>query len=142
MDYEKIIIKRPFNGNAQDFVKANGEIMFSSLTLDEYLKDNPDTEAITPEEYDKLHAEFFIRPFVEITADRWEEMLEVLPPMKWHTIAGRWNVFFLMEMTSGPFTAMYVKDYKTKLCYEGTKNAFQTDEQILADIKKEILGEV
>jgi hypothetical protein len=53
---------------------------------------------------------------VEITEDKWWEMLECLPPMKWCTIDGV-EMFCMSEMLSGPYTAQYAragKNYYTK----------------------------
>lgn len=55
----------------------------------------------------------------EITADRFNEMLDVLPPLKWCTIDGV-EMFCISEMYTGTYTNQYAHDklnrkYYTKL---------------------------
>jgi len=47
-------------------------------------------------------------PPVEITAERFEEMLCILPPEGWVN-GGRWEVFKLMEYTAGDITAIFCR---------------------------------
>lgn len=44
----------------------------------------------------------------QITAGKWEEMLCVLPPLKWESGAG-FESFLMSEFWSGPYTQQYVR---------------------------------
>jgi len=48
-------------------------------------------------------------PPVEITADRYMEMLEVLPPVAWRGIGTEEETFKLSERTSGNITAIFCR---------------------------------
>ena len=48
-------------------------------------------------------------PAQQITADKWLEMLEVLPPLKWEHGAFGFESFLMSEFWSGPYTHQYVK---------------------------------
>lgn len=45
----------------------------------------------------------YIKPWAEITLERWDDLLNVLPPEKWQTVQGV-NLFRLMERTAGNIT--------------------------------------
>ena len=53
-------------------------------------------------------AHYGARPLVEITHARWDEMLNVLPPLDWHR-AGGLEVFFMSEFTYGNFTEEFAR---------------------------------
>lgn len=154
--YNKItgyVVKLPFTGHALDVILDGTRVAYSDINnLDHFimkesrsLKDGESIREVSETEFNELHANWLLtkvkKPFTEITLEKWEDMLEVLPPLRWHTIAGRWNVFFLSEMYTASYGSMFVKDLRTKKCYEGLKDARATDDQHLAEIKKEILGE-
>ena len=136
------IIVEPFNGYGDSFVTESGGVAYSDLSLEEYLSEKPNRKLISDEEFTKLLTDFHETKvkskFVEVTQDQWEDSLECLPPLKWHTIAGRWNVFYISEATTAHYHALYVKDLKTQKCYSATKSILLKDDEILADIEKEI----
>ena len=45
---------------------------------------------------------------VRITAEKWNEMLEILPPMAWRQ-KFNYNSFLMREMMSGPYTHQFVR---------------------------------
>lgn len=52
-------------------------------------------------------ARYLNAPVREITAEEFDEMLGVLPPLQWHTTPDGVNVFCISEFTSGRITAQY-----------------------------------
>ncbi len=66
-------------------------------------------EPMTYAEYERRNRAFWLSdPAVEITADKWEYALEVLPPMRLEQQPG-FNSFLMSEMTSGVFMQQYVR---------------------------------
>lgn len=60
---------------------------------------------LTWNEFAKLKKAYYITDdLAEITADRYDEMLNVLPPLKWCTINGV-EMFCISEMTTGTYTS-------------------------------------
>lgn len=135
---EKVIVKLPYKGYIQTYITKEGDVAFSPLSVEDYLKDHPGCVVMTWEELESLESGFFVTSFKEITEDVWQEMLEVLPPMKWHNINSRYNVFFNMEATSSHYHGLYLRDRETKKFYSCTESRFITDAEILEKIAKEI----
>lgn len=52
---------------------------------------------------------FEARPFEEITADRYMDLLEVLPPVKWSGIGSCFETFFMLEKYSGEWRDQVIK---------------------------------
>ena len=68
-------------------------------------------------EFEKLQRDFYIgQPIKEITAEQFDEMLNVLPPLKWCTIDGI-EMFCMSEMYSGSYTNQYAHDKRTDKYY-------------------------
>ncbi len=73
-----------------------------------YLSGSP-YEPMTYEEFKRRERGFWLNdPPEQITAEKWNDMLEVLPPMKWEQEPG-FNSFLMCEMMSGTFTQQYVR---------------------------------
>jgi len=137
-DNTKVIIKRPFQGNAQTFVSIEGKVHYSDLTVDEYLAQNPGCEVVTWEEYDALIAEMFTSPLQPTTLEYFLEKMEELPPLRHKVIGGCYEVFFNAEATSGIYHGFNVWDRAADKYYAGTKSIGLTDAQLLEIIKAEI----
>jgi len=74
-------------------------------------------EIMTFEEYQKRQKENLLAaPMREITAEKFEEMLDILPPIKWCTINGV-EMFCISEMYTGTYTDQYAHDKKTNKYY-------------------------
>lgn len=73
---------------------------------------SPAFEILTYEEMEPMIAAAeearYIHPWKEITAERWHEMLNILPPQKWQTVAGV-ELFRMMEYTTGNITAHFAR---------------------------------
>ena len=85
------------------------------------------------EKYDKPFKESLQDKFQEISHERWEEMLCVLPPMRWHDLNESLNVFFISEATTGDLHACFIRDRKNNKCYEALRSIFSDDKTLLAD---------
>lgn len=77
-----------------DYVRENGE-GFVVMSLDEAC-----------ERIHKLQDEAYIKPFIEITEDQYNEMLECLPPQKWMTVDGV-SIFRMSEYQTSNITGHY-----------------------------------
>jgi hypothetical protein len=96
-----------------------------ALTWDEYY-----------EQYDSPYKKSLQTPFKEITAEQWEDMLNCLPPMKWHDFAAGLNVFFCSEAYTGDLHGCYIKDRTTGKFYTALRSRFISDEQLFNDFKE------
>ncbi len=74
-------------------------------------------KVMTYEEYKQLERNHLLSDKLqEIDADIFEEMLNVLPPIKWCTI-GNVEMFCMSEMYTGTFTNQYAHDKHTNKYY-------------------------
>lgn len=79
-------------------------------------------QIMTYGEYVKAEKEHYLNlPLTEITEDRWDEMLCVLPPMSWQTINGC-NEFLMSEFLTGVYTSQYAR--KNGKFYHKTVDAY------------------
>lgn len=67
----------------------------------------------------------------EISIERWEEMLEVLPPCRWNTYAG-YSGFHVSERYTGDLVSWYFK--KNGKAYTFMDSCFLTYDQIAAKL--------
>lgn len=66
-------------------------------------------EPMTYTEYLRRERSFWLdQPATQITAEKWNDMLEILPPMAWRQ-KFNFNSFLMREMMSGTFTHQYVR---------------------------------
>jgi hypothetical protein len=87
-----------------------------------YLKQtqNKKYEIMTYNEYLQLEKNHYInQPLSEITEEKFEEMLNVLPPLKWCTI-NNIEMFCMSEMLTGTYTSQYLHDKRTNKYYHKT----------------------
>jgi len=124
-----------------DYSSYLNEELGRNLTLEEYIevKKDKDLEVVDTFEMEKLYNQYqksLTSNFVEITEDRWYEMLEVLPPMKWHDYKGI-NIFFISEATSGSMHSCFIKTHDKKY-YESLQDIFSKDEVIYENFEKSI----
>ena len=78
----------------KDYLRAAKEVEYQIMTWDEF------------QEGQKKH--LLSDDLKEITEETWEEMLNVLPPLKWCTISGV-EMFCMSEMYTGTYTTQYAK---------------------------------
>jgi len=78
---------------------------------------NKKYEIMTYKEYVKLERDYYInQPLTEITAERFEEMLNILPPKKW-TTKHNIEMFCMSEMLTGTYTSQYMYNLVTNKYY-------------------------
>ena len=56
----------------------------------------------------RAQGEKYLSDWQEITAERWEDMLNILPPEKWQTVAGV-EIFRMSERLTGNITAHFAR---------------------------------
>jgi hypothetical protein len=84
-----------------------------------YLTDakNKQYKIMSYDEYKQLERNYFTsKPLTEITAEQFNEMLNVLPPLKWctkHNI----EMFCMSEMLTGTYTSQYMYNLVTNKYY-------------------------
>ena len=84
-----------------------------------YLKQaqNKKYEIMTFEEFLQKQKDYYInQPLREITAEKYEEMLNILPSLKWCTI-NNIEMFCMSEFLTGSYTSQYLHDKKTGKYY-------------------------
>lgn len=91
-----------------DMVRPDGLSLFGGKTRDQLAEQYGEIIIIETEEAYRLHQESVKQPPVEITEERFIEMLEVLPPAKWVRYANE-ESFHLCELTSGNIGAIFVR---------------------------------
>lgn len=91
---------------SKEGVPIHVDYMDKPTTLEEYRiqKNNPNLIAVDypaiKELYDKYEQKLQ-KPWVEITKERYEDLLECLPPCGWRNISPGLNVFYMMEAYTG-----------------------------------------
>lgn len=79
---------------------------------------NADYRAMRSSDFSRIQRQKFLRqPLHEVTAEDYEEMLDVLPPIHYVEINGV-SEFCMMEMFTGTFTNQYAHDKKTGKYYQ------------------------
>lgn len=128
-----VIIELPFKGYAHTFIKS-GKISYSQCTsLEEYKhkENNQNLVFVSWEDFHEMHRELYTVPFTEITEESYENMLNCLPPMQWHDLSPRFNIFLCSEAMSAQFHGAYVYDRENKKYYSGQIDRFMSDENVL-----------
>ena len=92
-----------------DLIHPNtGRSCIGGNTLEEIREEYPGAEVGDFEEVVGQQDDYWRRPPVEITAERFEEMLCVLPPVGWERGESA-EVFKMSEPTSGEITAIFCR---------------------------------
>lgn len=89
---------------------SKGELFgaWSKLSFQEIIDQNPDVILARIEEYDLLHHEHYSTQPVQVTEERYWEMLEVLPPLDMHT-SNLGTTFKMIERYSGNITDIFAQ---------------------------------
>ena len=85
--------------------------------------------------YQKPYLQSLQKPFKEITEEHYDDMLNCLPPQRWHNFAVGLNVFFMLEGYTGNLHSCYIADRANNKYYEALRPMNITDEQLLIDFK-------
>ena len=90
---------------------------YFSRRLQEYRERDGRYVGMSFEIFQRMERERFLSlPLHEITEDRYHEMLNVLPPLKWTRRNGV-EMFCMSEMYSGTYTDQYAHDHNTGKYY-------------------------
>lgn len=89
------------------------------VTFEEYNKQHNGKLIALPwdefnEKYYQPYLQSLQKPFVEITEERYYDLLECLPPQGWRDLNNEWNVFYIMEAYTANLHTHVVKNRKTK----------------------------
>ena len=85
---------------------------------------------------EELGRNLTLEEYLEVKKDKDLEVVEVLPPMKWHDYKDI-NIFFISEATSGSMHSCFIKTHDKK-CYKALQNINSTDEDIYQNFKKSV----
>lgn len=114
-----------------DEASNTSEVLYSDgMSLEAYYEAYPerkDYELVTESEYERRMIEYnnsLITDPVEITRERYWDMLEVLPPCRWYN-RGRYRAFHVSERLTNNLVSWFVED--------GDKYWEFTDEATLSD---------
>ena len=115
-------------------------VHYSGGTFEEYNKKNGgNLIAITWDEFnDKFyapHLKELQQPFEEITEERYYDLLECVPPKKWHNLNDNLNVFFVGECYTANIYRCCIKEKSTGKFYSAYRAINTTDEQLINDFK-------
>mgnify|MGYP001324394886 CR=1 FL=1 len=123
------VVYDPDNWNVLDFYMSDGRTNINRLTHAEMEAREGKVLGIGHwETVHNLREKDFISPPVEITADRWDEMLNVLPPMKWRSGGGA-QTFMMCEFTYGIITTIFIN--RGDKYYELSDKATLTHDEIM-----------
>lgn len=91
-----------------DMVRPDGLSLYGGKTREQLTEQYGEIVIINTEEAYRLHCESFKRPPVEITEERFMEMLEILPPGKWVRYSEE-ESFHVTERISGNIVSIFVR---------------------------------
>jgi len=81
---------------------------------------NSKYEIMTYNEYLQMERNYYTsKPLTEITEEKFEDMLNVLPPLKWCT-RNNIEMFCMSEMLTGTYTSQYLHNRKNNKFYHKT----------------------
>lgn len=119
---------------------------YTEMTFAEYKKSNPNKEYTTPmlwedyyENIEKPYLKNLCGEWKETTEERYWDMLECLPPMKWHDIQSGINMFFVSECYSGDLytCCLRLTNNGTKKYYSALRSKYITDSEVLTELKNQ-----
>lgn len=99
----------PGTAYAQDSLRLiEGEYVgfYSGKTLEQYRQEHPTTVIASYDEIARYSEDLVRRPVEEISAERYHDMLEMLPPVNWRLLKGE-SSFKFMERHSGNMTNIF-----------------------------------
>ena len=125
---------QPFDGHCQSVLNKDGTVAYTDgLTLAQYVAENGfPMRIIGEDEMDNLvntHYETMKSKPTQITRSRFWEMLEVLPPCRWHN-AGGFEVFHVSEHLTGPLVSWFA--HKGERYWEFTDDCHLSDDTLVA----------
>jgi Protein of unknown function (DUF1419) len=108
------------------------------LTFDEYNRQHDGQLIIVSEQEldDEWLTPYYLsiqKPWVEITEEKYYDMLHVLPPLKQRSIAG-YHTFFLGECFTGTLYDMYAKEPIDNKYYHALRDIHRSIEDLSAEL--------
>ena len=139
-EYVKTSIKTTTYIDAQGIERCHYSGQYTvdnkDMTVTQYFECDPYCVLITLDEacslIGKLEDERLIKPFIEIAEERYNEMLECLPPQKWQTV-DEVNIFRMSEYETSNITGHYVS-YNGKF-YSANRRTSTAYAEIAKEIK-------
>lgn len=131
-----------FRGNILNTMTVDGYADYTDgQTFEEYNAKHGGTLKVISEDEFHIMLEAFNKeafddvPWSTITKDRYWDLLECLPPCKWHDITEGINSFFISEALTGVHHRFCIKDTRNKeeKYYSAIRNRFISDEKLLND---------
>jgi len=111
----KYIIREPFPGYVETVTREDGTVMYTDLTLDEYLTQGAESglnlRVVEESEVDALlqaHYDSLVTEPVPETVEDWHDALNVLPPCRWQEYAGI-EFFHVSERLTGNLVAWHAR---------------------------------
>ena len=130
------IVCEPFPGWAQSFLMPDGTVAYTKgLTPDAYAADRGiSVKVITDAEFDALlaaHEAALVTTPAPITAERFDDYLECLPPCRWHRHRGV-ELFHVSERLTGDLVQWCARIEGQ--CYGWTDQARRPSEELAAAV--------
>lgn len=130
---------KPFQGHCETATDGEGVVLWSQgLTFKEYCDKNDGCFRLVSEaEFDEMleaHYDTLKTEPVEITEERFDEMLEVLPPCRWGTVRGI-EMFHVSERLTGNLVSWFAR-------VGGRFFEFTDDASLSAETRVEKIGNV
>lgn len=118
MEIENVIVSLPFKGTIMTWLDKTGKPVYTKFnSFDEYktAEEKHGTELVLMsfDQYNIMYNAYWKRDFSPITETQYYQMLECLPPCRWHWINDTINVFFCSEAMIGLFHSCYIDDTTT-----------------------------
>jgi hypothetical protein len=122
---------------------STGLVEYTNLTLAEYnAKYQSNWSVIEEAEIAKLvdrYLENMQGAWVEIDEERYDDMLNAMPPLAFTQVSGI-EFFFMSEAYNYSLFLAFIHDQKTGKYYEAMRNARKPVSEIIAEYKKSIVG--
>ncbi len=136
------IVPKEYKGSCLNFLceDENGReyVPYTSLSLAEYLASKADEGAhvVTPEQFDALydaHLNSLVSEPTLISSERYEDLLEAMPPCRWHNSQGV-SMFHMIERLTGNLVT-WCASYRGQ-CFEFTDYTNTPSERLAEKVKK------
>jgi len=127
---------QPYKGSVLSVMLPDGTVAYTDgLTLEEYAdKCAHPIKAISENEWERLDNAFEsnlkTKP-TEITEERFDEMLSILPPSRWHDV-GSYNVFHVCEHIRGNLVNWFAR--RDGKYWQFIDSCFATDSELASKL--------
>lgn len=118
--------------------KNSTYVHYSDLTFKQYNEKHENKLIVLT--WDKFNKDFYTPylkslqgEFSEITEKRYFELLECVPPRKWHDLNENINMFFVGECFTADLYACCIMDKKTKKYYSALRSINAKDDVLIND---------